>query len=187
MNLDEKKKRYIELLEESDRKGIDDLIKWLEKSDFFEAPASTKYHNSFEGGLLAHSLNVYDNLINADLDHGKDTLIIVSLLHDICKANFYSTSQRNVKKDGKWIQEPYYTIDDQFPIGHGEKSVIIAMRFIELTEEEIAAIRWHMGAYEPKENYNSLAAAFNKYPLALKLHIADLKATYINEKVDDDK
>ena len=180
------KEEYIELLKITNRNGIDKLIQWLEQTDFFTAPASTKYHLSKKGGLLEHSLNVYDELVNEyGVSDSISSLIIVALLHDICKANFYSISERNVKKvDGKWIKEPYYTVEDQFPVGHGEKSVMIIQKFIKLTDEEIAAIRWHMGAYEPKESYNSLSRAFSKYPLALMLHIADLKATYIREKGD---
>lgn len=176
------KEGYIELLKLSNRRGIDKLIKWLEQTDFFTAPASTKYHLSKEGGLVEHSLNVYDELVNEyGISDNISSLIIVALLHDVCKANYYSVSERNVKKNGEWIKEPYYTVEDQFPVGHGEKSVMIIQKFIELTEEELAAIRWHMGAYEPKENYGTLGQAFNKYPLALYLHIADLKATYIKE------
>lgn len=184
MSIEEMKKRYITLLRETDRKGIDDLIDWLEnETDFFTAPASTKYHNAFEGGLLDHSLNVFDNLLDEDYEHSDDTLTIVSLLHDICKANFYSVGEKNIKKDGEWIKEPYYMVEDQFPLGHGEKSVILIQRFIKLSDEEIAAIRWHMGGYEPKDNYGYLGKAFNKYSLAVYLHIADLKATYLDENI----
>ena len=177
------KERFITLLRETDRYGLEDLILWLEKSDFFTAPASTKYHLAKEGGLLEHSLNVFDNLQEEDFEHDRSTLIIVALLHDICKANFYTVSERNVKRDGEWVKEPFYTIDDQYPIGHGEKSVIIAQKYIKLTDEEIAAIRWHMGLSESKENYNYINKAFYKYPLALSLHIADLKATYLDERM----
>lgn len=177
------KEDYIELLKIANRKGMDKLIKWLEQTDFFTAPASTKYHLSKESGLLEHSLNVYDELVNEYGYSDKiSSLIIVALLHDVCKANYYTVNERNVKRNNEWIKEPYYTVEDQFPIGHGEKSVMIIQKFIELTEEEIAAIRWHMGAYEPKESYSTLNKAFSKYPLALMLHIADLKATYIREK-----
>jgi hypothetical protein len=178
------KDEFIELLKITKRKGINNLIHWLEnETDFFTAPASTKYHLSKESGLLEHSLNVYDELVSEyGISDNISSLIIVALLHDICKANYYSISERNVNKNGKWIKEPYYTVNDQFPLGHGEKSVILIQRYIDLTDEEIAAIRWHMGAYEPKENYSTLGNVFNKYPLALYLHIADLKATYITEK-----
>lgn len=177
------KEQYIKLLKISNRRGIDKLIEWLETTDFFTAPASTKYHLAKKGGLAEHSLNVYDELVNEyGVSDNIGSLIIVALLHDICKANFYSIGERNVKRGNKWVQEPYYIIEDQLPIGHGEKSVMIIQKFIELSDEEIAAIRWHMGAYEPKEHYSSLSKAFTKYPLALYLHIADLKATYIREK-----
>lgn len=176
------KEHYIELLKSTKRKGINKLIKWLETTDFFTAPASTKYHLSREKGLLEHSMHVLDNLIVEDSEHEFETCIIVALLHDICKANYYSVKERNVKKEDKWVKEPYYVVDDQFPIGHGEKSVILIQKFIDLTEEEIAAIRWHMGAYESKDNYMYLNKVFEKYSLALYLHIADLKATYIDEK-----
>ena len=184
--MEEKKQRFIELLKSTNRDGIDILINWLNNAtDFFEAPASSNYHNSFEGGLLEHSLNVYYNLLEEDSEYKEDTLIIVSLLHDICKANYYISDERNVKKviDGisQWVKEPYYKVNDEFPIGHGEKSVIIIQNFIKLSEEEIAAIRWHMGGFDNKENYTYISKSFNKYPLAIKLHIADLKATYLTE------
>ena len=181
------KEKFIELLKVTRRENIDLLIKWLEKeTDFFTAPASTKYHLSYEGGLLEHSLNVYDGLMKEYNVSNKDILIsiiIVSLLHDICKANYYKVSYRNVKnKENKWVQEPYYSVEDEEPLGHGEKSVILIQKFIKLTDEEIMAIRWHMGGFEPKDNYKYLNSAFLKSELALRLHIADLKATYIVEK-----
>lgn len=180
------KEKFIKLLKLTKREGINNLINWLEnESDFFIAPASTKYHLSKEGGLLEHSLNVYENLLDEisiqSKNFNKDSLIIVSLLHDICKANYYLLSEKNVKKNNEWVKESYYTIDDQHPLGHGEKSVIIIQKYIKLTEEEIIAIRWHMGGYESKDNYNYLSKAFSKYPLAVILHIADLKSTYLSE------
>lgn len=179
------KEEFIRLLYLTERKGIKRLIDWLEETDFFIAPASTKYHLSKKGGLLEHSLNVYDELVNeyteTYFESNISSLIIVALLHDICKTNYYSIGTKKVKKDNEWVDETFYKVDDQLPIGHGEKSVMILQRFIELTEEELVAIRWHMGGFEPKESYGSLSQAFNKYPLALYLHIADLKATYIKE------
>lgn len=161
---------------------MDELIDWLEKeTDFFEAPASSKYHLSKEKGLLEHSLNVYD-VLEKELGTSSNEAKITALLHDICKANYYKVDYRNQKNnEGNWVKVPYYKIDDDFPMGHGEKSVILALRYIKLTDEEIAAIRWHMGLSEVKENYTYLNKAFKKYPLALYLHIADLKATYIKE------
>ena len=177
------KEKYIKLLRETDRKGIEDLINYLEnETDFFTAPASTKYHLNKESGLVEHSLNVYKELyLETPDNYDNNSLIIVSLLHDICKANFYSVSERNVNKNGKWTKEPYYMIDDLYPMGHGEKSLILAQKYINLSDEEMFAIRWHMGFSESKENYNYINKAFTKYPLALYLHIADLKATYIDE------
>ncbi len=179
------KERYINLLKQTNRQGIDDLINWLESTDFFDAPASTKYHNSKPGGLLEHSLNVFHeldyDLKNSNFIFPDESILIVSLLHDICKADFYIETTRNVKKDGKWYQEPYYSVDDREPLGHGEKSVILAMKYINLTDLEIAAIRWHMGGFESKENYNSISKTYSENPLALYLHIADLKATYLVE------
>lgn len=161
---------------------MDELIDWLEKeTDFFEAPASSKYHLSKEKGLLEHSLNVYDAL-EKELGTSSNGAKITALLHDICKANYYKVDYRNQKNnEGNWIKVPYYKIDDDFPMGHGEKSVILALRYIKLTDEEIAAIRWHMGLSEAKDNYTYVNKAFSKYPLALYLHIADLIATYIKE------
>lgn len=177
------KEKYIKLLRETERKGMDDLINYLEnETDFFKAPASTKYHLNKEGGLVEHSLNVYYELYLETPDNfDNNSLIIVSLLHDLCKANFYSVSEKNVNKNGKWMKEPYYMINDLYPMGHGEKSLIIAQKYIDLTDEEMFAIRWHMGFSESKENYNYINKAFSKYPLSLYLHIADLKATYIDE------
>ena len=177
------KEKYISLL--TSIPNTDGLVEWLCKTDFFTAPASTKYHNSFEGGLVAHSLAVLSELRaskNAKL-FTDESIIKVALLHDICKANFYAVDYRNAKIDGKWEQVPYYTVKDDFPYGHGEKSVLLASRFIDLTEEESVAIRWHMGAFDVavKGGFN-LSQVFERYPLALELHIADLRASYLVEK-----
>lgn len=171
------KEKFIEILEATNREGIDKVIKFLSESDFFEAPASTRFHGSYKGGLLEHSLKVYEILKEKVEDN--DTIKIVSLLHDICKVNYYKTDFRNVKTNGVWEQVPYYTVDDKIPYGHGEKSVMMLSEFIKLTPEEKYSIRWHMGFSEPKELYNVLGQAFKKYPLALYLHEADLEATYI--------
>ena len=178
------KEKYISLL--ASVPNTDGLVEWLCKTDFFTAPASTKYHNSFEGGLVAHSLAVLSELRaskNAKL-FTDESIIKVALLHDICKANFYAVDYRNAKIDGKWEQVPYYTVKDDFPYGHGEKSVLLASRFIDLTEEEIMAIRWHMGGFDDSAragNY-SIGEAFKLYPLAVMAHLADLEATYLLEK-----
>ena len=179
------KEKFIELLRSTKREGIENLISFIEKTDFYTAPASTRFHGCYEGGLLEHSMKVYEilnykiknNVI--DLFVPDDTIIITALLHDICKVNFYKVDYRNAKNSrGEWEKVPYYTVDDTIPYGHGEKSVMMISEYIKLTSEEKYAIRWHMGFTEPKEVYTTLGAAFKKYPLALLIHEADLEATY---------
>ena len=179
------KERFLELLRSTKREGIENLISFIEKTDFYTAPASTRFHGSFEGGLLEHSIKVYDILSDKiknyplNLEISEDTIIISALLHDICKVNFYKVDYRNAKNSkGEWEKVPYYTVDDTIPYGHGEKSVMMISEYIKLTSEEKYAIRWHMGFTEPKELYNTLGTAFKKYPLALLIHEADLEATY---------
>ncbi len=177
----ENKEMFISLLKKVQRPGIKELIEYLENSDFFDAPASTKYHLSIPGGLLQHSLNVYFNLKKM-CNLNEESIILVSLLHDICKANFYKEILKNQKNDsGEWEQVKSYIIDELFPCGHGEKSVIIVQKYIDLTPSEILAIRWHMGGFVPKEEQKSVNKAFNSCELAVWLHLADLKATYIDE------
>ena len=174
------------------RKGADKLLAWLENQDFFTAPASTRYHAAYEGGLVEYSLNVYHTLMER-FDPAKDneeSFAIVSLLHDVCKTGFYAIEMRNRKnKQGQWESVPFYTIDDQFPYGHGEKSVYLIERFMRLTTEEAVAIRWHMGGFDEAVRGGSfaLAHAYEKYPLAVKLHMADLEATYLREQRREDE
>ena len=170
------KEEFINLLKSINREGMDKLLEFLEGTDFFDAPASTRYHGAWKGGLLEHSMKVYEILKTKTED--SDTVKIVALLHDVCKTNFYKTDYRNVKNNGVWEQVPYYTVEDNIPYGHGEKSVMMVSEFIKLTPEEKYAIRWHMGFTEPKEVYTTLGLAYQKYPLALLLFEADLEATY---------
>lgn len=163
------------------RDGIENLIKWLVSTDFFTAPASTQYHNSFEGGLVEHSINVFDRFNETD----NEKRAICGLLHDVCKANFYKKDFKNVKNDaGVWVKVPCYKVEDDFPYGHGEKSVYLISRHMALTDEEAMAIRWHMGFSDEsfKGGSYALSNAFEKYPLAVSLHIADLQATYFDER-----
>lgn len=163
------------------RRGIDQLLEWIEKTDFFTAPASTRFHGAYSGGLVEHSLNVFQRMYKHN-QYSPETLAIVSLFHDLCKADFYTVDYKNVKQpDGSWTKEPYYTINDKLPIGnHGDKSVFIVQRFVPLTAEEMAAIRYHMGAFQEGDIKN-IGNVFEKYPLALHLHIADMEATYLDE------
>ena len=174
------KEQFIELLKSTNREGIENLLAFLEKTDFYVAPASTKYHGAYKGGLLEHSMKVYEilkeKIKNEKLDVKEDTIIISALLHDICKLNFYKVDYRNAKNEkGEWEKVPYYTIDDTIPYGHGEKSVMMISEYIKLTNEEKYAIRWHMGFTEPKELYGTIGQAYKKYPLALLLFEADLE------------
>lgn len=181
---------FIQIFNDSiHREGADSLLLWLESTDFFTAPASTKYHSCHEGGLCEHSLNVRRRLYNiwsnelAKVDDTlppQETVAICGLLHDVCKANFYTVQMRNVKNEaGKWEKKPYYAIDEKFPFGHGEKSVFLIERFMKLTPEEAVAIRFHMGEFEKER---STSDAYSKYPLAVMLHISDLEATFLDEK-----
>ena len=179
------KETFINLLRQTNREGIENLIAFLEKTDFFIAPASTRFHGCYEKGLLEHSLKVYEILkekvktLSIDLEIKEESLIIIALLHDICKANYYKVDYRNAKNAmGEWEKVPYYTVDDTIPYGHGEKSVMMISEYIKLTVEEKYCIRWHMGFTEPKELYTTLGQAYKKYPLALLVHEADLEATY---------
>ena len=183
------KQEFIEIFKENiTRPGSEKLLEWLSQSDFFIAPASTKYHSAFEGGLVQHSLNVYKLLKKRCAEYGitdGESIAICGLLHDICKANFYTVSYRNVKNErGVWEKVPYYTVDDQFPFGHGEKSVFVVERFMRLRENEAIAIRWHMGGFDEaaKSGGFSISHAYEKYPLAVLLHMADLEATYLSEQ-----
>lgn len=178
-------KEIIELLKSTNRSGMEDLIAFLEKSDFFKAPASTRFHGCFEGGLAEHSMKVYEILKQKvktsvlPIEVPEESIIIIGLLHDICKVNFYKIDYRNAKNAlGVWEKVPYYTVEDTIPYGHGDKSVMMISEYIKMTNEEKYAIRWHMGYTEPKELYTTIGEAYKKYPLALLTHEADLEATY---------
>ncbi len=177
------------------RDGADRFLEYLtDNCDFFTAPASTKYHNAFEGGLLHHSLNVYrclkDYLARErvksvyGLDYSDESIAIVSLLHDVCKKNFYTVGSRNVKDaSGKWQTVPTYEINDRLPYGHGEKSVYIISGYMRLTREEAFAIRYHMGfSVGGDEEKRNVGKAFEMFPLAAALSFADMEATFFLEK-----
>ena len=168
------------------RKGSAELLEWIQKTDFFTAPASTKYHCACENGLVMHSVSVYNTMIEKHFDEDNDnpeSFAICALLHDLCKAQFYKVSTRNVKNDetGQWEKVPYYAIEDTFPYGHGEKSVFLIERFMRLKLDEAMAIRWHMGGFDDNNGFY-VSNAYDRYPLAVKLHLADLESTYLREK-----
>ena len=190
------KEEFIEIYRENIRRdGADALLDYLEhKSDFFTAPASARFHGAYAGGLCDHSLNVYHCLVDYlqrervkelyGLEYPAESVALVSLLHDVCKTGCYRQGSRNVKgPDGKWQAVPTFFYEDPLPYGHGEKSVYILSGFLRLTREEAMAIRWHMGGFDESVKGGSfaLAHAFEKYPLAVKLHLSDLEATYLHE------
>lgn len=178
------------------REGSDKLLEYLmsDKSDFFTAPASTRFHGSHEGGLLEHSLNVYyclkdylerDRAKNVyGMNYSEESIAVSALLHDICKVNFYKVDYRNSKNEkGQWEKVPYYTIDDKLPYGHGEKSVYIITGFMRLTREEAFAIRYHMG-FSGNDDVNQVGKSFEMFPLAFALNTADMEASYFLEGIE---
>ncbi len=188
------KDEFIEIYNEKiKRPGAERLLEYLtsESSDFFIAPSSTRYHGAYESGLVEHSINVYRCLVDYlerprtkelyNMNYSEETIALVALLHDLCKMNFYSVDYRNAKNEqGVWEKVPYYTINDQLPYGHGEKSVYIASSFMHLSREEAFAIRYHMG-FSGIEDKNSIGKAFEMFPLAFALSVADMEATYYLE------
>ncbi len=177
------------------RAGADKCLDFLMKSDFFTAPASTRYHGASEGGLVQHSVNVYHCLKDYlsrprtkevyGMDYSDETIALVALLHDVCKIGYYSVEYRNRKNDkGEWEKYPCYVVNDTLPYGHGEKSVYILSGFFygesRLTRDEAFAIRYHMG-FSGIEDKNSIGKALELYPLALALNVADMEASYYLE------
>ena len=177
------------------REGADKLLDYLKnKSDFFTAPASTRFHSSYEGGLAQHSLNVYyclkDYLARPRVidtygvkGYTDEQTALVALLHDICKTNIYKVEYRNAKNEqGQWEKVPYYKTEDDLPYGHGEKSVYMISGFMRLSREEAMAIRWHMGfSYGDSADRGLVGKAFEMFPLAFALSTADMEASYFLE------
>ena len=188
--MQELKDKIIERLRSVKRDGIEELIKYLvEKTDYFTAPASTKFHSNFDGGLAFHSNNVVELLIQKNQQYklglSKDTIYLTGYLHDFCKCNLYEKTMR-LKKDeitGKWIGYAAYEFDEKIPLGHGEKSVILLQQFVKLSLEECLMIRWHMGAYIPKEEYRDFNKAIEMYKSVLAFSNADAEASHFLEEV----
>lgn len=185
------KERFLEIYNEKiTREGADKLLDFLlNGSDFFTAPASTRYHGAYEGGLVEHSLNVYDCLADMvdrlheryGIEYSDESIAIAGLLHDICKVNFYKTSYRNVKDEtGRWQSVPYYTIEDTLPYGHGEKSAYIVSAYMRLTRDEAFAIRYHMG-FSGTEDPGNVGRALEMFPLAYATCCADMEAAFLLE------
>jgi 23S rRNA maturation-related 3'-5' exoribonuclease YhaM len=202
--IQDQKAQIIGILRNTERAEIESLITYLESSDFFTAPASTKYHGAYEGGLAEHSLHVWYVLTEKNrywtLGLSEETIAITALCHDLCKIDFYTKEMKSVLKgkikvkknkkvDGAWQeveeevndwqQEEVFVVNDQFPIGHGEKSVITLLKHIQLTDQEISMIRWHMGGYVAKDEYRDLSNACELYPAIVALHAADLEVSHL--------
>jgi len=191
IDIESNKEEFLRIARENiNREGVEELLSFLESTDFFTAPCSTRFHLAEKGGLCQHSLNVYDRLLRLCIDeYGEEsinieTITIVSLFHDVCKCCYYKETTRNVKKDGEWVQEPYYTVEDALPYGHGEKSVYIVNGYMRLTREEAMAINWHMGGFDARVQGGTQAysEAYSRFPLAVLTHMADVMATYLDEQ-----
>ncbi len=186
------KEQFIDVFKSNiKREGADKLLTYLtEQSDFFTAPASTRYHGAYEGGLCEHSLNVYTCLKDFldrprmkelyDIHYSDESIAIAALLHDLCKIDFYVPGTRNVKENGVWKEVPFYTINDKLPYGHGEKSVYIISGFMKLTRDEAFAIRYHMG-FSQNDDPATVGKALEMFPLAFALTVADMEASYFIE------
>ncbi len=186
------KEQFIDVFKSNiKREGADKLLTYLtEQSDFFTAPASTRYHGAYEGGLCEHSLNVYTCLKDFldrprmkelyDIHYSDESIAIAALLHDLCKIDFYVPGTRNVKENGVWKEVPFYTINDKLPYGHGEKSVYIISGFMKLTRDEAFAIRYHMG-FSQNDDPAAVGKALEMFPLAFALTVADMEASYFIE------
>ena len=200
MNIENNIAHFEAELAKVQRPGMDKLLEYIQKSDFYKAPASTKYHLACPGGLLQHSLNVLDALrgllswrSDGNWEYraaGKvvdtipdDSVIMMALLHDICKTHFYGTSTRNVKNDttGRWEKVPFYTVNDMMPLGHGPKSAMIIKQYTTLTSQELYAIWHHMGMNGNYENDNAVGKSIEMYPAVLALQTADMMASRFME------
>ncbi|HJC36520.1 MAG TPA: HD domain-containing protein [Candidatus Merdibacter merdavium] len=189
------KERFIEIYQTHIRRqGAQRLLDYLQSpaSDFFEAPASTRFHGAYKGGLVDHSLNVYDCLkdylsrervktVYGLQQVSEETIAVVALLHDLCKINVYHPGKRNVKINGEWQSVDTFEYSDTLPYGHGEKSVYMITGFMRLSRDESFAIRYHMGFSSEFDDPRSIGYTFEHFPLAFALSTADMEATYFME------
>ena len=189
------KERFIEIYQTHIRRqGAQRLLDYLQSpaSDFFEAPASTRFHGAYKGGLVDHSLNVYDCLkdylsrervktVYGLQQVSEETIAVVALLHDLCKINVYHPGKHNVKINGEWQSVDTFEYSDTLPYGHGEKSVYMITGFMRLSRDESFAIRYHMGFSSEFDDPRSIGYTFEHFPLAFALSTADMEATYFME------
>ena len=182
------KERFMDIYTQSiNRNGSFELLEWIKSTDFFTSPASTKFHCAYKGGLVEHSVNVYYNLMKLNsvfnFCQNEESLAIVSLLHDLTKAQCYKVEFRNVKNEqGIWEKVPNYVFSEDFRYGgHGSKSVFLIMKCMQLTDEEASAINNHMSAFDRPCNDWSLSNAFEQFPLGMFLHTADCISSWVTE------
>ncbi|MBQ9326272.1 MAG: HD domain-containing protein [Clostridia bacterium] len=189
IDLEKQKEHFLEICHSQiHRDGLDALLDWLCKADFFQAPASTRYHGAYAGGLCQHSLDVYEYAQKlaflSPVPVKDESLCIASLFHDVCKVNMYKTDKRNQKLNGEWVEVPFYSIDERFHFGgHGAKSVYQVQWFMKLTQEEAVAIHCHMGFSDGNAaTVRDVSNAYGQFPLAWIIHVADEAATYLLER-----
>ncbi len=194
---DKNKERFCSILRATERENIDYVIEDLEDLGFFEAPASAQGHGAYPGGLLEHSLNVYDAAmatrtsvlaVRPDLEKEllEDSIAISALLHDVCKADFYKLAKKKRRNEIGMYEdvESYEIHDENFPVGHGEKSVVMLLRSgLDLTDDEIYAIRWHMGPWNlSRDDERFYRQAGKQSALQGLIHTADTIASAILER-----
>ena len=201
------KKEFEKIFKEKiKRDGADKMLEYIKTTDFFDAPASTRFHSNHVGGLCEHSVKVYHRFVkmleceglyvgsggiatatprNDSETVSAESAAIIALLHDICKVNCYKTEMRNVKEGSTWVQKPYFAYDDPLPYGHGEKSVYMICGYMKLTREEAMCINWHMGAFDARSSDGKFTCsnAYQMFPIAAIFHSADFLTTYLDEKV----
>lgn len=200
MDIKANRERFRSILQATGRENIDYVLEDLDSWGFFEAPASARNHFNFPGGLAEHSLNVYDMAMalrsaiipmRPDMEQllNPDSIAIAALLHDVCKTNIYRRTKRKQRNEiGVWEDIEGYEVDySEMPVGHGEKSVIMLLRSgLDLEDEEIFAIRWHMGPWEiPMQSIEmdkSYRKAHDRSPLVALIHTADTLAAQILER-----
>ena len=188
LNIDEQKSIFIGLCRETiHREGLESLLAWLNRSDFFTAPASTRYHGAYEGGLCEHSMDVYHMAVKTaqafELELSEESLAVAALFHDLCKVNFYKLDKKNQKINGVWQEVPYYTIEEKFPFGgHGGKSDYLVQQFMKLKTDEAAAINCHMGSTPGGDAVRDSGNAYQAFPLAWVIHVADEASAYLLDR-----
>ena len=193
--INENMQKFLDIYQKNiSREGSRELLEWLKKTDFFVAPASTKFHSACAGGLCSHSILVYERFkSNLQREFGdelskiisEESIAIIALLHDICKVDCYKIDYKNVKIDNEWVKQPYYMYNDSLPYGHGEKSVYMISGFMKLTREEALAINWHMGGFDSRVigGFYGLSNVFANHPISLIMHVSDVEATYLDETI----